>query len=60
MSTVYNPESDTIAQIEKLELAARDIRQRMEKAHSDEDKRVLNEQLDDIKDQITFLRAKLP
>jgi hypothetical protein len=60
MSTVYNPESDTIAQIEKLELEARDIRQRMEKAHNDVDKRVLNQQLDDIKDQIAFLRSKLP
>ena len=60
MSTVYNPESDTIAQIERLELEARDIRKRSESARSAEDQRVLNHQLEEIKDQITFLRAKLP
>ena len=45
MSAVYNPESDIIAEIERLELEARDIRRRVEHAHTEEDKRVLNRQL---------------
>ena len=60
MSTVYNPESDIIAEIERLELESRDIRKRIEHAHSNEDKRVLNKQLEELKQQIDVLRAKLP
>jgi hypothetical protein len=60
MSAVYNPESDIIAEIERLELEARDIRRRVEHAHNEEDKRVHNKQLGEIKQQIELLRAKLP
>jgi hypothetical protein len=60
MSAVYNPESDIIAEIERLELEARDIRRRVEHAHTEEDKRVLNRQLEEIKQQIEHLRSKLP
>lgn len=60
MSAVYNPESDIIAEIERLELEARDIRRRVEHAHHDEDKRVLNRQLEEIKTQIEHLRSRLP
>jgi len=60
MSAVYNPESDIIAEIERLELEARDIRRRVEHAHNEEDKRVLNKQLEEIKQEIELLRAKLP
>jgi len=60
MSAVYNPESDIIAEIERLELEARDIRRRVEYAHNEEDKRVLNKQLEEIKQEIELLRAKLP
>jgi len=60
MSAVYNPESDIIAEIERLELEARDIRRRVEHAHNEEDKRVLNRQLDEIKQQIEHLRTRLP
>jgi hypothetical protein len=60
MSAVYNPESDIIAEIERLELEARDIRRRVEHAHTEEDKRVLNRQLEEIKTQIEHLRSKLP
>jgi hypothetical protein len=60
MSAVYNPESDIIAEIERLELEARDIRRRVEHAHTEEDKRVLNKQLEEIKSDIDRLRAKLP
>jgi hypothetical protein len=60
MSQVYNPESDTVAEIERLELEARDIRRRMEHARNEEDKRVLNKQLGELKEQIEFLRTRLP
>ena len=60
MSTVYNPESDTIAEIERLEMESRDIRRRIEHARNIEDKRVLNRQLEELKRQIEFLRARLP
>ena len=60
MSQVYNPESLVIAEIEKLELEARDIRRRVEHCRNEEDKRVLNRQLGELKDQIQFLRNRLP
>ena len=60
MSQVYNPESDVMAEIERLELEARDIRQRIEHARTEDDRRVLNRQLGELKDQIEFLRKKLP
>jgi predicted nucleic acid-binding Zn-ribbon protein len=59
MSTVYNPEADVIAQIERLELEIRDVRRRVEHAHSESDKRVLNKQIDELKDEIEFLRTKV-
>jgi hypothetical protein len=60
MSSVYNPESDVIAEIERLELESRDIRKRVEHARSEPDKRVLNRQLAELKQQIEFLRTRLP
>lgn len=60
MSQVYNPEADIIAEIERLELEARAIRRRVEHVRNQEDKRVLNRQLHELKDQIDFLRSRLP
>jgi urease accessory protein UreE len=60
MSQVYNPESEVTAQIERLELDARDVRRRIDHAHTPQDRRVLNRQLEEIKQQITFLRSRLP
>ena len=60
MSHVYNPESETVAEIERLELEARDVRRRVEHAHTEADKRVLNKQLDELKTQIQYLRTRLP
>jgi hypothetical protein len=60
MSHVYNPEADTVAEIERLELEARDIRRRVEHAHTEADKRVLNKQLEELKTQIQYLRTRLP
>jgi hypothetical protein len=60
MSQVYNPEADVIAEIERLELEARSIRRRIEHARSEQDKRVLNRQLQEIQDQVEYLKSRLP
>ena len=60
MSTTYNPEADVMEEIERLELEARDIRRRIEHSRTEEDKRVLNRQLNELKEQVQFLQAKLP
>lgn len=60
MSAVYNPESETIARIERLELESRDIRRRIEHARTEADKRVLNKQLEELKLEIEVLRSRLP
>jgi len=60
MSQVYNPEADIIAEIERLELESRNVRRRVEHARNEQDKRDLNRQLQDMHDQIQFLRARLP
>lgn len=60
MSTVYNPEAEIIADIERLELEAREVRRKIEHARSEEDKRVLNRQLRELSEEISLLQAKLP
>ena len=60
MSQVYNPESEIMAQIERLELEARNIRRSVEHARTPDDRRVLNRQLQELNEQIQFLRARLP
>jgi hypothetical protein len=60
MSQVYNPESDTVAEIERLELEVRDLRRRVEHVRTEADKRVLNRQLTELKEQIQFLQSRLP
>lgn len=59
MSAVYNPEADTLARLEALEREARDVRRRVEHAHTPNDKRALNKQLGEIKDEIQFLKTRL-
>ena len=60
MSTVYNPEADIMAEIERLELEAKGIRKRIEHASNGEDKRVLNRQLGELETQIAHLQRRLP
>jgi hypothetical protein len=60
MSTVYNPEADTMALIERMEIEARDLRRRVESARNDEDKRILSRQLQELQEEIARLQAKLP
>jgi hypothetical protein len=60
MSQVYNPESDIIAEIERLELEARSIRRKVEHARTEQDKRVLNRQIQELQDQIEHLKSRLP
>lgn len=59
VSAVYNPEADTIARIEALELESRDLRRKVEHAHNPADKRVLNRQLEELKREIGFLRNQI-
>jgi hypothetical protein len=59
MSVVYNPEADTIARIEALELEVREVRRRVEHARNENDKKVLNKQLGELKDEIQFLRNRI-
>ncbi len=60
MSTVYNPESEIMAQIERLEMEAKEIRRKIEHAHNENDKRVLNRQLKELGEEIALLQARLP
>lgn len=60
VSAVYNPEADTIAEIERLELESRDIRRRLSYARTEDDKRVLNKQIDELKTRVVFLQSQLP
>jgi hypothetical protein len=60
MSTVYNPEADIIAEIEKLELEARGLRRRLRQAHNGEDKRVLNRLVKETEERVELLRQRLP
>jgi hypothetical protein len=60
MSKVYNPEADVVAEIERLELEARRIRERIERVTSDTDRRVLNKQLQELAEEIEVLRSRLP
>jgi hypothetical protein len=60
MSAVYNPEADLIAEIERLELDARQLRRTIEHVRGPEDRRVLNRQLQELKDRMEFLRQRLP
>ena len=59
MSVVFNSESEVTTQIERLELEARDVRRRIEHAHTPQDKRALNRQLEEIKQSVAILRAHL-
>ncbi len=60
MSQVYNPEAEIIAEIEKLELDAREFRRKIEHVRNSEGRRVLNKLLGEIRDRITFLKRRLP
>ena len=60
MSQVYNPESDLMEEIERLELEARDIRRKIEHLVNEQDRRVMNRQLQELEEQIGRLQSRLP
>ena len=60
MSTVYNPEADLIAEIERLEIEARDLRRKVEHTQGQEDKRVLNRLLKEVESRVELLRKRVP
>jgi hypothetical protein len=59
MSAVYNPEAETVARIERLELEIRDLRRKIEHARTPADKRVLNKQIEELRDELQFLLKQL-
>jgi hypothetical protein len=59
MDQSLETEAEIIAEIERLELQARDVRNRRDHARSDVDRRVLDRQLDELEDQVDRLRAQL-
>jgi len=60
VSAVYNPEAETMAQIERLELEARDMQVRLLRMRNPEDERVVNRLLNELKEDIFLLQARLP
>ena len=60
MSTVYNPEAETIAEIEKLEIELLGLLRRLARAGGAEDKRVLQQQIDEVQQAIATLRSRVP
>ncbi len=60
MSQVYNPESDVMEQIERLELEAREVRRKIEHLANEQDRRVMNRQLSELEEQVSHLQARLP
>lgn len=59
LSQINNPEQQTIAEIERLEMESRNARRRIEHARTEQDKRVLNHLLEDTEQQIQMLRQRL-
>jgi len=60
MSAVYNPEADVVAEIERLEIWARELRRKIEMARGAEDKRVLSRLLKEAETEVDVLRSRLP
>jgi hypothetical protein len=60
MSQVYNPESDLMEHIERLELEARDLRRKIEHLVNAQDRRVMNRQLQELEEQVARLQSRLP
>jgi regulator of replication initiation timing len=59
MSAVYNPQAELIAEIERLEIEARDLRKRLDHASTPEDLAVLEQQLADVQAAVVRLQARL-
>jgi len=60
MSAVYNPEADTKAEIEKLELEARELRKRIQAATQERYRQALSGELTEIQGNIARLQERLP
>ena len=56
---MFNLEADIIARIEQLDLEARDIRRRIERAPTLEDRNVLNQQLGELMTEIARLKERI-
>ena len=56
---MFNLEADIIARIESLELEARDLRRRIERAPTVDDRNVLNQQLGEIGMEVARLKERI-
>jgi len=59
LDTPTNRETETIAQIERMDLEMRLILKRIEHAGTDADRRALNRQLGDLTARVNYLRRTL-
>ncbi len=59
MSTVYNPEAELIALIERREIELRDMRRRLFRAQHPEDRHTLNRLVTELTEQVNFLQRQL-
>ncbi|MCS7033689.1 MAG: hypothetical protein NZ561_06795 [Phycisphaerae bacterium] len=59
MSAVYNPQAEVMAEIQRLEAEARELRRRLTLAAGKEDRKVLSRQLEETEQAISRLQARL-
>jgi predicted nucleic acid-binding Zn-ribbon protein len=59
MSITTQSESDMIARIEQLELEIREVRRRLEHTATQNDKRVLDRQIGELKMEVNVLRTRI-
>ena len=53
-----DPEREAMAKIERIELEIRDVRRRVEHARNESDKRVLNQQIQELADDLRRLQEQ--
>jgi len=59
MSDAYNPESKDFEKLQILEIEARKLAQKRDQAPTDSDQQIIAQQLEEIENQVTFLKNKL-
>lgn len=59
MSEAYNPETKIYERLEALEVEARELAQKRDKAPDADDRKILDRQLKEIENEIALLRKKL-
>ena len=60
MSKEFNPEADLKAQIERLLLEIKELRDRRKQTTDPKAVAILDQQVEDLQNQVAFLRRRLP